>query len=115
MPNKYEKYQVGDDDEVYIEARIGYGQPGKIKVFLGMTELADEWHALKKRCIGKGKDLHKKCLIVSADVVDVQIATNWTSLNAKLTGGADEKDIYEKCEVEAGRPINYFYVVGFYK
>lgn len=113
MPSVFKKYEVVNDKVVYLEVLVGEGQLGHINVYLDGVLIITAKNCIGPTPLSEGSELKGKTLVTSVDVIDVQPATDRTSVTETLTGGVGKQSTRKNKDASGGKKVNYFYETLF--
>ena len=109
--SKVSHYQVVDNAEVRLDARVGVGSPGGISVTLGGQPVA---HApdIEGLSLGRGQDLRGKALLVIATAIDANPTNDNTAALLRLTGGIGVREIPATAVADPGQAVIYSFLLN---
>src|SRR5438045_9778936 len=112
MPTSSATYAVADSDQITVDVLIGDEQPGGSTVSLGTTEIGSGGDTLTGVRIGRGSDIRGSKIIVVSEVENKNSATDRTSVDVTVNGGAASKEIsQQQTAANKGAVVPYVTVV----
>ncbi len=100
-PEIDERYAAPDAADVRLSVRVGDGQIGLIRVFIGPTLKVSAPNVIGRLLVGTGASLRGQTVRVRTTVNDVLAQTNKMSVSYGLEGGAQPLDVSHDGEVDA--------------
>lgn len=96
------------DDPIKISIKVGFAQLGTVKVKLGDNLIVGDISPIEDVQIGKNKELKRKEIRCSIDIIDIQPATNKVGAEITLKGGRHDQQFTLENELAQGDPVMFY-------